>query len=390
MNIDQIRKDTPGCSDKIFLDSAGSSLMPRTVLEKMYQYLKREELLGGYHVADNSTAEIERFYTEVSKLINCNPRNIAFAHDATDAYTKVLSSIDFQRNDIILTTDDDYASNHINFISLQKKFGIKVRRIKNLANGDLDLDDFERQIKVNKPKLVAVTHVPTNSGLIQNVEAIGKVCAAQEIIFLLDACQSVGQMPVDVQKIKCDYLSVTGRKFLRGPRGTGFLYVSDRMLTLGTKPLYIDGRGATWTAPGEYEMGDTAKRFELWESPYALMIGLTEAVRYANDIGIEEIFNYNQQLSSDLRKKLSEIDGVQLLDKGSQTANLVTMRKANKSLTQMKSLLDKHKVFYSINQKEWMLIDAEKKGVDWVLRLSPHYFNTIAELDRVVEIIQKI
>lgn len=390
MNIDKIREETPHCADKIFLNTAGASLMPIPVIEKINQYLDHETRLGGYKVQDLWESEISEFYTQVARLLGAHERNIAFAHDATDAYAKALSSIDFQSGDVILTTNDDYASNQIQFLSLQQRLGVHVIRANNLDNGDLDLDNIEALISEHQPKLIAVTHIPTNSGLIQDVETIGQLCSKHDILYLVDACQSTGQMVVDVSTIKCDFLSATGRKFLRGPRGTGFLYVSDRVLEQGNAPLYLDAFGATWTSADQYELQSTAKRYETWESPYALVIGLSEAVRYANSIGMDDIEAYNKKIAARLRHNLEAIPKVTQYDRGSVQGNIITFRKDGKSLDAIKLELDEHNVFYSTSTLEWGLIDFKKKGVDGVIRLSPHYFNTEAEMDRVAEIIEAI
>lgn len=390
MNIRQIRNDTPACQDKIFLNSAGASLMPHKVLKNIQHYLKHEEKLGGYKIAELRKKEIESFYEEVATLINAEAHQIAFAFSATEAYAKALSSIPFQENDVILTSDDDYVSNQINFISLKQRFKLNVLRVNNKPNGDLDLNDLEQKIQMHHPRLVAITHVPTNSGLVQDVAGIGKICAQHQVLYLLDACQSVGQLSVDMQEIQCDFMSVTGRKFLRGPRGTGFLYVSDKVLNQNYAPLFIDLRGAEWTSSDQFQMIASAQRFESWEIPYALLIGLKEAVKYANALGIKHIEAYNQQLMHHLREKLMNISGVKLFDQGSRTCNILTFQKEGKSLAQIKDSLDTHHVFYSTTSKSSAIIDFDKKGIDWIVRLSPHYFNTLEEMDEVAAIIYKI
>ncbi|MDH5365350.1 MAG: aminotransferase class V-fold PLP-dependent enzyme [Cyclobacteriaceae bacterium] len=390
VDITQIRKDIPHYGNKVFLNSAGSSMMPSSVVQKINYYLHEEEKFGGYKVADVNANELDDFYKQAAKLINCSPRNIAFTNSATDAYIKALSSIHFKKNDVIITTDDDYSSNHIQFISLRKRFDIKIIRIKNLENGDLDIEDFQKLVEKHTPKLVAVTHIPTNSGLIQNIEAIGEICHQKQIIFLLDACQSVGQLNININKIKCDFLTTTGRKFLRGPRGTGFLFVSDRLLEEDFSPLMIDGGGAVWKGVDHFEMLKTAKRFETWETPFALVMGLKEAINYANLVGLEHIQDYNKKLMMHLRKNLSEISGVNLYDKGSTTGSILTFRKEGKSLEKITKNLEENNVYFSISQTEWGLIDFNKKGIDWVVRLSPHYFNTKEEMDKVSEIIEQI
>lgn len=390
MNIEQIRKDIPGYGNKLYFNSAGASLMPQSVVRKIEQHLHTEEEVGGYKAAEIKEEEIADFYMQTARLLGCKTHNIAFAHDATDAYTKALSSIHFQQGDVLITTDDDYTSNQIQFISLQKRYGIRIKRIKTLENGDLDIAHFEELVNKHKPKLVAVTHVPTNSGLIQNVEAIGQICSERQILYIVDACQSVGQLAIDVQKIKCDFLSATGRKFLRGPRGTGFLYVSDRVLSENYAPLFIDGGGATWTRTDQYEMLPTAKRFQTWEAPYALILGFSEALRYAHALGIHNIQSYNQQLMQQLRENLSQVPAIDVFDKGSHSCNILTFRKKGKSLEQIKAHLEREQVYFSVSQKQWGLIDFGKKGIDWAIRLSPHYFNTMEEIDQLTTILDEI
>lgn len=387
---EQIRKDTPSCADRIFFNNAGAALMPKVVSEAIREYLQKEEQFGGYHVAEAHAEEIAGFHAEAAKLIHCEPRNIAFVHDATEAYTRALSSIPFKPHDFIITTDDDYTSNQIQFISLQKRLDIHVLRIQNLENGDLDIAHFNTLIRQHRPKLVAVTHVPNNSGLIQDVEAIGEICRKEDLLYLVDACQSTGQITVDVEAIQCDFLSTTGRKFLRGPRGTGFLYVSDRALEKGLHPLFIDGQGAEWTGENTFKMQDTALRFQTWEAPYALMMGLKAAIRYANEIGMDQIETYNAKLMDHLRAQLASIKGVTTYDRGSQQCSILTWSKAKRSLDKIKEVLDANNIFYSISTKGWGLIDFNKKGIDWAIRFSPHYYNTMDEVDRVAEVIREI
>ena len=390
MNIDKVRKDTPGCSDKLFFNSAGSSLPPKIVVEKMTEYLQFEEQVGGYDAAKRRAADIAAFYTETATLLNCNPSNIAFAYNATDAYARALSAIPFEKDDYILTSNDDYISNQIAFLSLQKRFGIKILRADNLENGDINLNQFEELIKIHSPKLVAITHIPTNSGLVQNVEEIGRFCKEYNIWYLVDACQSVGQMVVDVEHIGCDFLSATGRKFLRGPRGTGFLYVSDEVLKDELEPLFIDMRGADWINADVYKMRVDARRFEMWEFSYATVTGLAEAIRYANEIGIEKIQAYNEPLVRALREGLASIKTVHVLDMGSVVSNIVTFHKSGIELGEMEQILKDENIYYSVSLKENAIIDFTKKEVDWAIRFSPHYFNTEKEIQTVIEIIRSI
>ena len=387
MNIDIIRQDIRGLSDgKIFLNNAGSSLMPRQVVDAMMDYLKQEEQFGGYEVANKNAELLESFYDETAKLINCKSSNIAFATGATDAYTKALSSIIFKEGDVIITTIDDYISNQITFISLQKKLKLKIIRTKNLSDHELDLEDLEELIKKYTPKLVAVTHIPTNSGLIQDVEGVGKICKKYGILYLVDACQSVGQLFVDVEKIDCDFLTATGRKFMRGPRGTGFLYVSDRILEQNYAPLLLDMRGANWTEYDNYELFKTAKRFEHWEVSYASLLGFTEALKYANTIGIHAIEHYNKGLSEKLRENLRD-SGFQVWDQGNHLSSIITFCGPDGDLENIQKVLKENNIFFSVTYKNSALIDFTNKNINGIVRLSPHYFNTVQEIEKVSEIL---
>lgn len=390
MNIENIRKNTIGCHNKLFFNSAGASLMPNIVVEQMNSYLALEQNFGGYAVNNIKSNEIEKFYIETAKLLNTKPNNIAFANSATDAFSRALSSITFQAGDCIITSDDDYVSNQFAFFSLRNRYKIQLIRTQNLENGDIDLADFEQKVVQYHPKLVAITHIPTNTSKIQDVVSIGKICNKYGTLYLVDACQSVGHMPVDVQEIGCDFLSATGRKFLRGPRGTGFLYISDKVLQADMTPIYIDLKGADWQTPEEYVPLKTATRFENFEAPYESLVGLGFAIEYANNIGLENIFQYNQLLTNELRALLSEIEGVTLYDFGSNLANFVTFHHSKVSLESLLNYLNQNQVFCSFSQPRNALIDFEKKGVEWVVRLSPHYFNTMDEIKSVAEIIKSV
>ncbi|MBM7419849.1 MULTISPECIES: aminotransferase class V-fold PLP-dependent enzyme [Chryseobacterium] len=389
MNTDKIRQEIRGLSDgKLFFNNAGSSLMPSIVVDSMLDYLKQEERFGGYEVANKNAELLENFYTETAKLINCKPSNIAFMTSATEAFSKALSSIIFKEGDTVITTVDDYISNQITFISLQKRLNVKIIRIKKLEDNELDLEDLENLIKQNQPKLVAVTHIPTNSGLVQDIEAVGKICRQYDILYLADCCQSVGQMVVDVEKIGCDFLTATGRKFMRGPRGSGFLYVSDRVLEQDYAPILLDMRGAHWSEYNNYELFKTAKRFEHWEVSYAAVLGMMEAVKYANIIGLNNIENYNKKLAETLRKNL-ENGGFKVLDIGKNLSSIVIFCGPDNDLDNIQKVLKKNNVFFSVSYKNSALIDFTDKKVDGAVRLSPHYFNTLEEIEKVSDILHK-
>jgi cysteine desulfurase/selenocysteine lyase len=387
MDINTVRKDTRGCADKIFLNSAGSSLVPAVVTEQMIAYLEQEAQIGGYALANTRAVELKEFYKEAAVLLNCENTQIAFTTSATDAYAKAISSVKFAHGDVVLTTDDDYISNQLSFLSLKERFGVTIIRAANGANGSLDLQAFEKLVIAYQPKLIALTHIPTSSGLVQPAEEVGSICRKYDILYLLDACQSVGQLVVDVQKIGCDFLTATGRKFLRGPRGTGILYVSARVLRSETVPLIFDMQAAKWSGFDSYELVDTAARFEFWEASAAGKLGLTAALKYANTVGMQNIETYNASLMAQFRLRLKEVKGLQLHDRGQQLSNILTFTIENKTIEEICQRLNDHQIYYSLSFKDFALIDFTKKNLERAIRFSPHYFNTIEELEKVVTIL---
>ena len=388
LNVEQLRADTPACAHLVHLNNAGASLPPHIVLQTMQDYLTLEATIGGYEAADTKAAEIAGFYTAVARLLDTQPRNIAFANSATDAYARALSVIPLQSGDVILTTDNDYVSNQIAFLALEKHHNIQVIRARDTAAGGVDVDDFEQLVKRLQPKLAAVTHVPTNSGLVQPVEAIGKICRAHEVWYLVDACQSAGQLPLDVKQIGCDFLSATMRKFMRGPRGAGFLYASDRALEAGMEMPFPDMRSADWTGANTYTTAADARRFEYWEMAPALVLGSKVAVEYALEVGLQQIEARVKALSDFTRQGLRELPGVEVLDKGEQLCGIVT---AHSTAWEPKALLQKlstQSINCRISSLHVAQIDFPRKGVEWALRISPHYYNTEAEILRAIEVLR--
>jgi selenocysteine lyase/cysteine desulfurase len=259
-----------------------------------------------------------------------------------------------------------------------------------LQEGGVDPQSVKELIDEHQPKLVAVTHVPTNSGLVQDVEAVGQFCREQDVWYLVDACQSAGQIPLDVEKIGCDFLSVTMRKWLRGPRGAGFLYVSDLVLGAGLEPIFPDMAGGVWVAPDQYELEKTARRYEQWEKNYALVLGSKTAIEYANNLGLEAIQQVVSELASYTRSQLSNLEGVRVLDFGKRKCGIVTAHFEGKQPAKVKTALDNANIHAGFGTPINAQIDFLEKGVDWALRLSPHYYNTNEEIDRAINVLAKI
>ncbi len=383
--IAKCRAETPGVQHVNHLNNAGAALMPQVVIDAMQDHLLLEAHKGGYEAAALQKALIEDFYNSCAELIGARAEQIAFTSSATDAYNRALSSIAFQPGDVILTTTNDYASNFIAFISLKKRMDIKIKIARNTSTGEVDLSSLQEDLYKFNPKLLAVTHVPTNSGMIQPVVQIGELNRSPDCYFLVDSCQAVGQLNVDASAIGCDFLSATFRKFLRGPRGAGFLYVSPRVLKEGLEPLFPDMRGADWSGTEHYQARVDAKRFEEWEKAYALVLGARASIQYLLTLGIQKVEKRVRYLAEHLRLGLADDTSIRLLDRGVEKCGIVSIHIPGANGKEAKLYLRSHQINSSLSVRTSALLDFQEKGVDWTLRLSPHYYNTEEEIQKVIE-----
>jgi selenocysteine lyase/cysteine desulfurase len=328
--IAKFRVETTGTRNVIHLNNAGSGLMPDVVTQAQVDHIHLESQIGGYEAAALNADIIMGFYEQCGILLNTKARNIAFTSSATDAYTRALSSIPFESGDVILTDRDDFVSNQIQFLSLKKRLGVQIVHIANEVNGGVDPGDLKDKLYKHRPKLLSITHIPTNSGLVQPVGEVGKIYHEylqhdyEKTWYILDACQSAGQMKLDVQNLHCDFMSFSCRKFLRGPRGTGALFISDRALQGGLEPMFIDMRGAEWKEKDRYDQQPDAKRFEDWDFAYSTVLGTKSAIEYCSAIGEEKIWQQVKLLSGITRQRLKEMDRVHTMDRGPELAVLVT------------------------------------------------------------------
>ena len=383
------RRDTPGCVHRAHLNNAGSAFCPTPVIDAVKGHLELEQELGGYEAADAAGTRVQAAYDDVARLIGAAPRNVAMVENATVAFAQAVSALDFHPGDVIVTTRNDYISNQLLFLSLQRRLGVEVRRAAELPSGGVDPDSLREEARHPRCRLVSVTWIPTNSGLIQPVEAIGEICAELDVPYVVDACQAVGQLPVDVGRLRCDFLSATSRKFLRGPRGAGFLFVSDRALERGAAPLYIDMRGATWDAADRFGLMPDARRFENWEFASALVLGLGAAAAYALDVGTDLISERALGLAALTRERVGAIPGIRTLDRGERLAAIVTAEVAGHHANDISAALRARGINTHTALREFAVLDMTAKGAESAVRISPHYYNTVDEIGRLVEVLEE-
>jgi selenocysteine lyase/cysteine desulfurase len=383
MTIDlaRARRETPATDHIMHFNNAGAGLMPQPVLDAVLDHLRAEAAIGGYEAETQAAAVLEHTYDAAAALLNCTRDEIAVVENATRAWDMAFYSVPLGPGDRILTAQAEYASNFIAYLQVARKTGATVEAIPNDESGQISVDALRNAID-DRVKLIAITHVPTNGGLVNPAAAVGQVAREAGVLYLLDACQSVGQMPIDVQAIGCDMLSGTGRKYLRGPRGTGFLYVRQSVLEQ-LEPPFLDLHAAEWTAPDGYTVRPDARRFENWETNFAGKIGLGVAIDYALGWGIDSIWARVQALAGDLRVRLRAVPGVAVTDIGAQQCGIVTFTVAGHDPAAIREALHAQHINVWISTRNSTLLDMTARGLDTVVRASVHYYNSEEEVARL-------
>lgn len=362
--------------------------MPVPVSDVLHEYLRQEERYGGYETAEKEIGTLESFYQVSARLLNCDPSEIAYVENATRAWDMAFYAFKFKPGDKILTTIAEYGSNVIAYNQQAERYGVEIVFVPNDEHGQIDVNALQNLID-ERVKLISITHIPTSGGLVNPAEKVGAIAKAAGIPFLLDSCQGVGQIPLDVEAIGCDILCGTGRKYLRGPRGTGLLYVRSEWIERLEPPL-LDQHAATLLSPTSYQIRADARRFENWEQFYAGKAALAMAIDYAMVWGLPEIRDRVYELASKLRWLLAEIDGVVVTDEGAEQCGIVTFYAQQMTPTAIKKALAEHRINVSTSEGSGNLVSFRQRGLKAVVRASLHYYNSDDEIDYFVDTLRKI
>lgn len=382
IDLDAERALTPGCLDQVFLDSAGSSLPPRPVVEAVVAHVRREAEVGGYRAAAERATDLEGLRDSLGRLLGADADLIALTDSATRSWNQFATALPWSAGDRILVGSMEYASNAIALLQRARLHGCTVEVVPSGADGRIDLEALESMID-ERVRLVSLVHVATNSGRVNPVREVVDLAHRAGALVLLDACQSVGQLALDVRALGVDALSATGRKWLRGPRGTGFLYVRREVL-LGLEPTAVDLRGGTWTSATAYELRPDATRFELWECDVAGRLGLKAAVDHLLGLGPAEAEQAIRTAASRLRDGLRRVPGVTIQDAGPDLCGIVSFTVTDRAPAQVRDALAAVGVTVSVSEASSTRLDMGERGLDAVVRASPHYFVSTEDIDAAV------
>ncbi len=378
IDVEKVRAETPGIKNRIHFNNAGAALQPQRVVDAVISHIRLEAEIGGYEAEEANHDKIEQLYPRVAKLINCQPEEIAFIENATRAWDMAFYSLSLKKGDIILTGYNEYASNYIAFLQRCKKTGAEIRLVPNDDSGQLDVDALKSMVD-DKVRLIAVTHVATNGGLVNPAAAIGEVARKHGILYLLDACQSVGQMTIDTKELNCDMLSATGRKYLRGPRGTGFLYVRTETAK-NIEPIFLDLHSAQWSSDNTFEVRDDARKFENWEQNFAGKLGLATAVDYLIDVGVVAVQKRVFALAALFRKHLAALNGVTVGDNGKVQCGITTFYSDKVEASELVRLLAERGINTTYTTAFGTRLDMVARKLPPMVRASVHYYNTEDEI----------
>ncbi|MBC3776665.1 aminotransferase class V-fold PLP-dependent enzyme [Pseudomonas sp. SWRI99] len=391
MDIAQLRADTPAVAQLIHFNNAGAALMPTPVIDAVTRHIQLEARLGGYEAAGQQSREVENVYTAIARLINARTDEIAVIENATRAWDMAFYSLPWRPGDVVLTSTTEYAGNYIPYLQLKQQRGIEIRVIPNDEHGQVSLTALEALLNDQRVALISLPVIATNGGPVQPVEQVGALARAAGVLFLLDACQAVGQMPIDVQKIGCHMLTATSRKYLRGPRGMGFLYV-ERALCQSLEPAFLDLHAASLQSAEQFTIRADARRFENWECNVAAKLGLGAAVHYALAQGIEPMWQRIQHLGEYLRLRLAEIRGVTPRDLGAQKSGIVTFTHDQRSAAQVQQWLAGQETRINVSTSTFRstLLDMQQRDLLEVSRASLHAYNTEAEIDTLIAALRRL
>lgn len=383
------RERTLGTRSRHYFNAAGAGLISQNVIQCMIEHLRQEEQYGAYEAANLVAHDIEELYTSAAELLGCDADEISLHDTATTGLRVVFDALRLGEGDTVIASRSSYVSQALRLLTLEKLDGVTLRVIDNAPDGTVDLVALETALMQAPGAIISAVHVPTSSGLVEPVLSIGELARRHGATYILDATQSVGQIDIDVRSIGCDVLVATGRKFLRGPRGTAFNYVRRGFLET-LEPWAPDVRGSIWSGQDQWTTPVSARSLETWEAATAGRLGLGVAIREAIQRGMPETERFIATGAARLRSALGAVDGVTVVDPPAATSGIVTFmvdgadaRAVSRELRQRG--IDT--IAIPATHAQW---DLGLRGFDAVVRASVHVYNDQADFDAIVAAMTEI
>ncbi len=388
LQVQHLREATPGCqSGLVHFNHAGASLPSQATLDAIIEQLQREARDGPMEAGEQGAILVEKARRAAGQLLNAPASAIAFASSGSTAWSMAFQALGpWQPGDRILVGRHEWGGN-LASMELAIQAGARVEVIPCDASGAACPVALEAMLDA-KVKLIDLTWLPANGGLINPAQAIGNVARRHAIPYFIDAGQAVGQLPVDVQALQCDVLKSAGRKHLRGPRGTALLYIRPDFLP-HLNPAQRDVFSAPWTAEG-FDLRNDARRFETSEVSFALLAGLGNALHEINQLGIERVWQRVLQTSARIREALRQIPGISLHDLGNTHSGLIAFNLAGWDSFELKQRLGLKRINIGANGVAYTPLDMQARGLSSVARISVSPLNTDDDIELLVKALREL
>ncbi len=388
LDVAALRDATPGCAQRVHLNNAGAALCSRATLDTVIDHIELEGRIGGYEAAALRAPQLDATRRAVAALLGASVDEVALTGSDTASWTKAFWGLvmtgGLRTRRRIVVDRSVYNSHHLAVLQAVRHLGVTVDVVAPGDDGPIDLVALSSMLGPDVG-LVTITHVPTHSGVVAPVREVGELARAAGVPYFLDACQSVGQLAVDVGEIGCDVATLTGRKWLRGPRGTGALFVREGFLD-GLDPPGVDASSAQWSPHGdEYVLADDATRFEEFETSVAARLGLGTAVDELLALGIEQVQSRIATLAEHLRSSIDAAPALHGEDPVGERCGIVTFSVAGRDADEVAAQLSSSGINVSVSRAANSRLDFDARGLDTVVRAAPHVYNTVDELERLVD-----
>ncbi|MBA5777328.1 aminotransferase class V-fold PLP-dependent enzyme [Stappia sp. F7233] len=385
MSTNTMRQGIPHVDDFIHLNNAAGSLADQRVHDAIKAHLELEARSGSTEAMNAVSSKLEQLYSAVAAFVGGTADQMLVADSHTNAWQRPFLAVDLKPGDVVLVGSSEWGGNLSMIHHTCRRTGASYKVVPDDASGRMDLRTFESALKDKRVKLVCTTWVAATSGQVNPVEEIGELMRQTEALHFVDGAQAIGQFPVDIRNLNCDLLTVSARKFVRGPRGTGFAWISKRFLN-EYKPLGVDQFAAPWENDAPHLRGD-ARRFETGESNYAARLGLLSALELILTRDISADFTVIKELAAQARARLSSTEGITVLEGNEGSCGLVTFLADGVAPAKIAADLRQSRINISAPTTRYGPLYMAARGWNAINRLSPHAFNTADEIDKACDAI---